>query len=91
MKTHKTDESVKAGLQLEANTNPDKKAAAKSSGYIDEENEKDGDELAHELPDEPTMMNEEEHDMDELVHKMPPTKTIRDNDEEDPDDLVHQK
>ena len=90
MKKHKTDESVKAGLQLEADTNPLKKNRAAHSGYDDAEEERDADEMAHEPEFEPTAEFNKQ-DQDDLVHRMPATKTVRDEDEADPDDLVHGK
>jgi len=88
MEKHKTDESVKAGLQLEADTNPLKRKRKRIPLKKNGDKERDGDEMAHEQHFEPTGGHDEE-DIDELVHKTPPTKTVRDNDEVDPDDLVH--
>lgn len=81
----KTDESVKAGLAIEAGTKP-KDTTAKTD-IPEVENEKDADELAHERAAEtPDVTNEQ--DMDELVHKIPPAETGIEK-EVDGDDAVH--
>lgn len=87
----KTDESVKAGLQIEAGH--DDKAQKNKSESAEADipeiaNEKDGDELSHERAAEtPDVTNEQ--DMDELVHKVPPSHVGNTDDEKDVDDLVH--
>ena len=90
----KTDDSVKAGLQLEGEgPKEQQQETAGTAGTADNaipeiENEKDGDELAHERAGEtPDVTNEQ--DMDELVHKVPPAKVGNNDDEKDVDDLVH--
>jgi len=90
MEKNKTDESVKAGLQLEADTNPLKRKRKRIPVKRNEDKESDGDETVHE-PGFEALTDHDEDDMDELVHNTPPAKTVRDNDERDPDDLVHGK
>lgn len=80
----KTDNSVKAGLELAADTNPDKEHIPEGA------TEKDVDDLVHErrdeIPDESV-----EQDMDNLVHQ----KTINTDEEYDEasdiDSLIHEK
>ena len=97
MEKHKTDESVKAGLQIEGdahplNKNPDKNISNDDPAQDDTGVEVDGDELIHEQEDVTvTTEPEDEKDMDDLVHSMPPLKTVTENEEQDPDDLVHEK
>ena len=85
----KTDESVKAGLQIEADTNPDNNAIDKN--IPEAENEKDADELVHERTNVvPDTNADAEQDADELVHlKNIDTATIPEDEERDLDDLVH--
>jgi hypothetical protein len=91
MEKHKTDESVKAGLKPEGDTNPLKKDHITNSGQDETEEEPDADELVHKQEDTTvTAAADEEQDMDDLVHSVP-FKTVRDGDETDPDDLVHEK
>ena len=97
MEKHKTDESVKAGLLIEGDSNPLKKNKVTNISHDDKAQddtglEVDGDELIHEQEDiivstEP----EEEKDMDDLVHSTPSLHTLMNNEEQDPDDLVHEK
>jgi len=92
MEKHITDASVKAGLQIEADTNPLKEQQKKintGTGYKDAAKETDADELVHEKENDTNAGNKEQ-DPDELVHSNPAFKTVRENDEVDPDDLVHE-
>ena len=96
MEKHKTDESVKAGLQIEGDTKPlnhnqDKNINNEDPAQDDTGLEVDGDELIHEQDDVVTAEPEDEKDMDDLVHSMPASKTFIDNEEQDPDELVHEK
>jgi hypothetical protein len=87
-----TDESVKAGLQIEADTNPLKEQQKKSNadtGYKDAAKETDADELVHEKENNINTGNKEQ-DPDELLHSSHSFKTVRDSNEADPDDLVHE-
>lgn len=91
MEQHKTDESVKTGLQIEANSKPDKlPIAGADTGTEDLSEETDADELVHQQSINTNTSNEEK-DVDELVHSIPVSKTATDDSEIDPDDLVHQK
>lgn len=98
MEKHITDASVKAGLQIEADTNPlkeqhtvsgEQKKGDTDTGYEDAAKETDADELVHERTDDAITGNEEQ-DPDERVHNSPSFKTVRDNEEVDADDLVHE-
>lgn len=80
----KTDDSVKAGLEIRADHHdaPDKKSPAPAP----ENNPIDADEKVHEQHS-PEINSNEEQDYDDVVHQMP---TGRDStDDEDLDDKVH--
>jgi len=84
----KTDESVKAGLQIEGNTKPvteNKSAQTDLSGE-----EKDADEQVHQ-PKNETADESVEQDLDEVVHKQHSitTTTTEKNEEVDGDDVAH--
>jgi hypothetical protein len=86
-KTPKTDESVKAGLQIEA-------GHTRAPGANDDlSEEKDADELVHEQENDlPT--DSVEQDLDEIVHEQAGGTTAKEaedflTEEEDMDDLVH--
>ena len=84
--TKKTDESVKAGLQIEADTKPHN---ATDKNIPEAENEKDADELVHERTDVVADENAEQ-DADELVHlRNIDTATNVEDEEKDVDDLMH--
>ena len=88
--TKKTDESVKAGLQIEADTKPlDENAVDNNIPEV--ENEKDADELVHERTDTvPDVDANAEQDADELVHlRNIDTATNVEGEEKDVDDLMH--
>lgn len=94
MEDKKTDESVKAGLQVEAGK-PDTETQV-TQGSIPEDfdkatKEQDADDLVHEQPNEVNEITGEQ-DIDELVHDSPPSTTIPadDHEERDLDDLVHE-
>jgi hypothetical protein len=97
MEQHKTDESVKTGLQIEGNSQADKLPIAGAETETSNEDalkETDADELIHQQSsDTSTSLSTgaDEEDIDELVHNIPASKTASDNNETDPDDLVHQK
>jgi hypothetical protein len=86
-----TDESVKTGLQIEANSNALKKNNSGGTGYQDTLKETDADDAVHEKKEEIISHGNEEQDIDELVHNSPVSKTAVDNEERDPDDLVHER
>ena len=105
MEKHITDASVKAGLQLEGDTNPLKQQQAVPPGeqgsasgqkknntdtsYKDAAKETDADDLVHEKENDIDTGNKAQ-DPDELVHSSNTFKTVRENDEVDPDELVHE-
>jgi hypothetical protein len=85
----KTDESVKAGLELEADTKPQNNSTA-GNDIPEAENEKDGDEEVHQQKDTVPDTTTSEQDADELVHlKNIDTATNADDEERDVDDMVH--
>lgn len=86
-----SDKSVKAGLQIEAETNPEKDLANETDPL--EENEKDLDEVVHEQTTLGNIENVDgENDIDEIVHEKPAAPEIDiENKEEDIDDLLHRK
>lgn len=89
MEKHKTDESVKTGLQTAADT--ELKTSTGSNNAADEAKEVDADEAIHEQETLPVVSGEEQ-DADELVHSIPDSESVIDNTNEiDPDDLVHKK
>ncbi len=96
MEDKKTDESVKAGLQIAADTNP---AAEETNETVPvTEGEKDIDELVHDRATEGNIENVEgepgaEKDVDDLLHKLPdtPAPGTIENNEQDIDDLMHRK
>ena len=85
---NKTDESVKAGLEVEANHPPKKENDVPAQNIPPVPGEVDEDDLAHEeaVPETPDMTNEQ--DLDELAHTIPPAENIS-TQEQDLDDLVH--
>ena len=88
MEKHKTDESVKTGLQIEADTKPQ---TGTDNNAVDETKETDADDAVHQQDIAPAVSGEEQ-DADELVHSMPDSESVIDNTNEiDPDDLVHKK
>ena len=91
MQTNKKDESVKAGLEIAADTNAGNDENMQTD--LITENEKDLDEVVHEQTNLGNIENVEgEADVDDLVHKLPvqPEPGIE-NKEEDIDDLLHRK
>lgn len=92
MKKH-TDESVKAGLQVESNKDllKEQQQNIGSAGYPDGAKETDADDLVHEKEEEIISQVNGEQDIDELVHQRPVSKKGIDNEERDPDDLVHER
>ncbi len=85
----KTDESVKAGLKIEADHPPKKENDTPAQNIPPVPGEVDKDELVHDqdaVPDTPDMSNEQ--DLDELSHTIPPAENIS-TQEQDIDDLVH--
>ena len=84
-----TDESVKAGLEIESNHPPKKENDVPAQNVPPVPGEVDEDELIHEegaLPETPDMTKEQ--DLDELAHSIPPAENIVPQ-EQDLDDLVH--
>ena len=86
MEKHKTDESVKPGLQIEEDTKPQ---TGTDNNADDETKETDADDAVHQQ-ETATAVSGEEQDADELVHSMP-EPVVDTNNEIDPDDLVHKK
>lgn len=90
MENNKSDESVKAGLEIAAGTKP---TGEENIPNPLTENEKDLDEVVHEHSTEGNIENVEgENDVDDLVHKKP-VAPVDDagNKEQDIDDLMHRK
>ena len=92
MEKQKTDESVKSGLQVEADNKPH--TSTTGNNAVDEAKEVDADDAVHEqeiaeiAPD----VSGEEQDEDELVHSIPESESVIEAENEiDPDDLVHKK
>jgi hypothetical protein len=84
MEKHKTDESVKAGLQIE-NDKPLRRKRkriplAGNNGKVEEPKEIDVDDVVHEPDFEPTAVFNKEN-----------SEAPGENEEKDPDDLVHGK
>ena len=96
MENKKTDESVKAGLQIAADTNP---AADEQQEVVPvTEGEQDIDEVVHDHTTQGNIENVEgepgsEKDVDDLLHKLPGTTSTNtnENNEQDIDDLMHRK
>jgi hypothetical protein len=85
----KTDESVKAGLELEGDTKPQNNSTA-GNDIPEVENEKDADEEVHQQTDTVPDAVATEQDADELVHlKNIDTATNAEDEERDVDDMVH--
>jgi hypothetical protein len=85
----KTDESVKAGLELEADIKPQNNSTA-GNDIPEVENEKDADEQVHQQTDAVPDTVTKEQDADELVHlKNIDTATNAEDEERDVDDMVH--
>ncbi len=85
----KTDESVKAGLELEADIKPQNSSTA-GIDIPETENEKDADEQVHQQKDTIPDTTVSEQDADELVHlKNIDTATNANDEERDVDDMVH--
>lgn len=85
----KTDESVKAGLEIEAGHPLKKESDIPAQNVPPVPGEVDEDELVHdenEAPEVPDMSKEQ--DLDELSHTIPPAENIT-TQEQDIDDLVH--
>lgn len=85
----KTDESVKAGLKIEAEHPPKKEKEVPAQNIPPVPGEVDEDDLVHEqdtAPETPDMSKEQ--DLDELSHIIPPAENIT-TQEQDIDDLVH--
>jgi hypothetical protein len=83
----KSDEAVKAGLEIEANHPPQKQNDIPAQNVPPVPGELDEDELVHETtPEKPDMSKEQ--DLDELSHTIPPAENIK-TQEQDVDDLVH--
>jgi hypothetical protein len=81
----KTDESVRAGLQIQGDTKPEETASE------DGLTEKDVDEEVHEAKNEVPDVSEES-DLDEVVHEQTGgITTSADIIEKDIDDAMHQK
>ena len=86
----KTDESVKAGLNIEGNHPPKKENDVPAQNIPPVPGEVDEDEIMHDEtapPEAPDMTTEQ--DLDELSHTIPPAENIT-TQEQDVDDLVHQ-
>ncbi len=93
MENKKTDESVKTGLQIEADhaKSEDQVKGTIIGEHEDAGKEEDIDDMVHEQLNEVNEVDGEQ-DIDELVHDAPPSTTTTDNNEErDIDDLVHEK
>lgn len=95
MEDKKTDESVKAGLQISADSTP---SVDTNEATPVTEGEKDLDEVVHDHTREGNIENVEgepgvEKDEDDLVHKLPEglAPEATDNKEQDIDDLMHRK
>ena len=85
----KTNESVKAGLQVESNQPPKKENDIPAQNVPPVPGEVDEDELIHEETENPeTPDMSKEQDLDELSHTIPPAENIT-TQEQDIDDLVH--
>ena len=84
-----TDESVKAGLQIEGNQPPKQPNDVPAQNVPPVPAEVDEDDAVHEETEETETpdMNKEQ-DMDELAHSIPPAENIT-TQEQDLDDLVH--
>jgi hypothetical protein len=85
MEKRKTDESVKAGLQIEADNKPLRKRRkriplAGNSANMEEPKEIDVDDVVHEPDFEPTAVFNKEN-----------SEAPGENEEKDPDDQVHGK
>lgn len=92
MEQHKTNESVKSGLEIETNK-PGKLPIAGAETETSNEDalkEIDADDMVHQQSKEIKPTGEEQ-DADDMVHSIPASKTVSENSEIDPDDLVHQK
>jgi hypothetical protein len=89
MEKHKKDESVKAGLQLEANTNTVKRKRKRIPLKRNLDHEVDPDETVHEKGFQAST-DHDEADVDDLVHSTHAAETINDNNGEDPDEKVHE-
>jgi len=96
MENKKTDESVKAGMEMAADSNP---ASEETKEVIPvTQGEKDIDEIVHDHTREGNIENVEgepgaEKDVDDLMHKLPdtPDPAAIENKEQDIDDLMHRK
>ena len=89
MEKQKTDESVKSGLQVEADNKPH--TSTTGNNAVDEAKEVDADDAVHQQEIAPDVSGEE-HDEDEQVHSMPESESVIEAENEiDPDDLVHKK
>ena len=89
MEKQKTDESVKSGLQVEADNKPH--TSTTGNNAVDEAKEVDADDAVHQQEITPDVSGEEQ-DEDELVHSMPESESVIEAENEiDPDDLVHKK
>ena len=85
----KNDESVKAGLKIEADHPPKKENDVPAQNIPPVPGEVDEDDLVHDqdaVPEAPDMSKEQ--DLDELSHTIPPAENIT-TQEQDIDDLVH--
>ncbi len=94
MEDKKTDESVKAGLQIAADTNPTQDEQPEAIPVT--EGEKDIDEIMHDRTTVGNIENVEgepgnEKDVDDIMHKLPGSTDNIENKEQDIDDLMHRK
>jgi hypothetical protein len=79
---HKKDESVKAGMKIEAGKNSHSPAL--------EINETDPDDRVHESKDEMPDANVSEQDVDDLVHTHLESTPVNELEEIDADDVIHE-
>lgn len=97
MEDKKANESVKTGMQIAADTNPEPVENDETVPLT--EGEKDLDDAIHERSTEGNIEHVDgeeggETDVDDLVHETAPqqsTGSVIDNNEEDIDDLMHKK
>ena len=97
MEDKKANESVKTGMQIAADTNPEPVENDETVPLT--EGEKDLDDAIHERSTEGNIEHVDgeeggEPDVDDLVHETAPqqsTGSVIDNNEEDIDDLMHKK